>query len=167
MLCYVAVYDIKHNTEVKCRINCYKKLVSRHHYSAVLRHKFLANQPLIDGSFICMHGDGIRLVFIVLRSHVSVPDTDFETRGWGRSSRSWDKGALRASVCSKNQGEASPRSATKYGFSEEKKTISLSQCSPWPTKVVQYFGLIVLNIELMFESFWDYSIKLFLITYRG
>ena len=48
---------------------------------------------------------------------------------------------------------ASPRSATKYGFSEEKKTISLSQCSPWPTKVVQYFGLIVLNIELMFESF--------------
>ena len=30
---------------------------------------------------------------------------------------------------------ASPRSATKYGFSEEKKTISPSQCSPWPTKV--------------------------------
>ena len=88
MLCYVAVYDIKHNTEVKCRINCYKKLVSRDHYSAVLRHKFLANQPLIDGSFICMHGDGIRSVFIVLRSHVSVPDPDFETRGWGRSSRS-------------------------------------------------------------------------------
>ena len=104
MLCYVAVYDIKYNTEVKCRINCYKKLASRHHYSAVLRHKFLANQPLIDGSFICMHGDGIRLVFIVLRSHVSVPDPDFETRGWGRSSRSSDKGALRASVCSKNQG---------------------------------------------------------------
>ena len=33
-------------------------------------------------------------------------------------------------------------------------------------KGFQYFRRFVLNIELMFESFWDYSIKLFLITNR-
>ena len=30
--------------------------------------------------------------------------------------------------------------------------------SPWPAKVFQYFRRFVLNIELMFEKFWDYSL---------
>ena len=61
---------IKHITEIQCRLNCYKKLVSSRHKSAILRHKCLPNQPFIDGNFICMNGDRVRSVFIVLQSQV-------------------------------------------------------------------------------------------------
>ena len=60
---------------------------------------------------------------------------------------------VRCSVCCK----------ARYGSSQEMKTISPPLCSPCPAKVFQYFRRFVPNIELMFESFYDYSIKLFLI----
>ena len=66
----MAVYHATHNA--KYRFNCSNKRNSwltitinllvgkkwrRHHSSREQRHKFLANQPSIDGICICMHGD--------------------------------------------------------------------------------------------------------------
>ena len=42
----------------------------------MLRNKFLANQPFIDGNFIYMNGDGVRSVFIVLQSQVWILPRD-------------------------------------------------------------------------------------------